>query len=100
VALGPGRGKSARFSAVRRIAARGFRQRRHIVAFRLGALDAPLLAAELGLENPSALRETANLHAWLRLMRYGTPLDPRPIQMLPLPLQTTGRSSLAPERVI
>ena len=62
-----------------------------IVAFRLGALDAPLLAAELGLENPRALRETANLHAWLRLMRDGTPLDPHLIQMLPLPAQTAGR---------
>jgi hypothetical protein len=37
------------------------------------------------------LRETANLHAWLRLMRDGTPLDPHPIQMLPLLAQTAGR---------
>jgi hypothetical protein len=62
-----------------------------IVAFRLGALDAPILAAELGLESPRALRETANLHAWLRLMRDGMPLEPHPIGMLPLPPNTTGR---------
>ena len=56
-----------------------------IVAFRVGAIDAPMLAAELGLESPARLRETANLHAWLRLMRDGTPLEPHPISMLPLP---------------
>ena len=62
-----------------------------IVVFRVGALDAPILAAELGLESPRALRETPNLHAWLRLMRDGTPLEPHPIEMLPLPPDTGGR---------
>jgi DNA helicase HerA-like ATPase len=51
-----------------------------IVAFRVGALDAPLLAGELGMQSPRALRETRNFQAWLRLMRNGAPLEPRLIQ--------------------
>ncbi len=62
-----------------------------IVAFRLGALDAPMLAAELGMESPRTLRETSNLHAWLRLMRDGAPLEPHFIEMLPRPPRTTDR---------
>src|SRR5208337_992160 len=54
-----------------------------IVAFRVGAIDAPLLAAELGLESHHALRETSNFHAWLRLMHNGTPLDPHLIETFP-----------------
>ncbi len=54
-----------------------------IVAFRVGAIDAPLLAAELGIETHHALRETNNFHAWLRLMHNGTPLDPHLIQTFP-----------------
>jgi hypothetical protein len=42
-----------------------------IVAFRVGALGAPMLAAELGMPGSRALRETNNYHAWLRLMRDG-----------------------------
>ncbi len=54
-----------------------------IVAFRVGAIDAPMLAAELGMEGHRALRETNNFHAWLRLMHNGTPLDPHLIETLP-----------------
>jgi Type IV secretion-system coupling protein DNA-binding domain len=54
-----------------------------IVAFRVGAIDAPMLAAELGMESPYPLRETNNFRAWLRLMREGTPLDPHLIDTLP-----------------
>ena len=54
-----------------------------IVAFRVGALDAPMLAAELGMPSPRALRETSNFHAWLRMMRDGAPLEPRLIRTLP-----------------
>ena len=54
-----------------------------IVAFRVGAIDAPMLAAELGMESHHALRETNNFRAWLRLMRDGTPLDPHLIETLP-----------------
>ena len=56
-----------------------------IIAFRTGAQDAPILAAELGLQNRLALRETNNFHAWLRLMRDGIPLEPRMIKMLTPP---------------
>ena len=54
-----------------------------IVAFRVGAIDAPVLAAELGMESHHPLRETNNFRAWLRLMRDGTPLDPHLIETLP-----------------
>ena len=54
-----------------------------IVAFRVGAIDAPMLAAELGMPSPRALRQTNNFHAWLRLMRDGAPLDPLIMRTLP-----------------
>lgn len=54
-----------------------------IVAFRVGAIDAPVLAAELGMESHHPLRETNNFRAWLRLMRDGVPLDPHLIETLP-----------------
>jgi hypothetical protein len=62
-----------------------------IVAFRLGAIDAPIVAAELGMESPRTLGETSNLRAWVRLMRDGAPLEPHFIEMLPLPARTPGR---------
>lgn len=46
------------------------------IAFRLGAHDAPVMAAEFGLENPQALCDTANFFAWARLLRNGFPGDP------------------------
>jgi hypothetical protein len=54
-----------------------------IVAFRVGAIDAPMLATELGMESPYTLRETNNFRAWVRLLREGTPLEPHLIEMLP-----------------
>jgi Type IV secretion-system coupling protein DNA-binding domain/TraM recognition site of TraD and TraG len=60
-----------------------------IIAFRIGAQDAPMLAAELGLHSPRTLRETNNFHAWLRLMRDGMPMEPRLIRMLPPPTSGT-----------
>ncbi len=50
-----------------------------LVCFRVGAEDAPLLAAELGLGNPSTLVEIANHHAWTKFTVNGLPTDPRPI---------------------
>lgn len=58
-----------------------------IVAFRIGAQDAPAIAAELGLQGPRALRETNNFHAWLRLMREGSPREPHLIRTFPPPPQ-------------
>jgi hypothetical protein len=45
-----------------------------LIAFRVGALDAKRLAAELGMGNPSVLTQTNNHHAWIRLMHHGAPL--------------------------
>jgi len=62
-----------------------------IVAFRVGAIDAPTIAAELGMQNARALRETNNYRAWLRLMYNGIPLEPHLIWTLPPPLITPVR---------
>jgi len=56
-----------------------------IVAFRIGAQDAPMIAAELGMQSPRPLRETNNFHAWLRLMRDGSPREASIIATLPPP---------------
>lgn len=54
-----------------------------IVAFRIGAEDAPLIANELGIENSAALTETANFAAWTKLMRGGVPADARLLSTQP-----------------
>src|SRR5206468_11593514 len=56
-----------------------------LIAFRVGALDAKKLTGELGLSNPSTLTQTNNYRAWIRLMRYGAPIEPRLIQTYPPP---------------
>jgi type IV secretory pathway TraG/TraD family ATPase VirD4 len=56
-----------------------------IVAFRVGAQDASKVAAELGMANHRALRETSNFQAWLRLMHDGVPGNARLIHTLPPP---------------
>jgi type IV secretory pathway TraG/TraD family ATPase VirD4 len=56
-----------------------------IIAFRTGAQDAPILAAELGLQNRLTLRETSNFHAWARIMRAGIPMEPRLIRTIAPP---------------
>lgn len=62
-----------------------------IVAFRLGAIDAPIVAAEIGIDNHRTLRETSNLRAWVRLMRDGAPMEPHYLEMLPHPEQSPSR---------
>jgi hypothetical protein len=47
-----------------------------IAAFRIGAEDAPLLADELGIESASALTETSNFAAWIKLTHGGTISEP------------------------
>jgi hypothetical protein len=72
-----------------------------ILAFRLGAEDAPLIANELGIQSPSALTDTANFSAWAKLTRNGVPDEPRRIDtQLPDPslsgrLQAVRRRSWA-----
>lgn len=56
-----------------------------LIAFRVGAMDAKRLAAELGLPGSSTLSQTSNRHAWVKLMRDGSPLEPRLIKTLDLP---------------
>jgi type IV secretory pathway TraG/TraD family ATPase VirD4 len=51
-----------------------------LIAFRVGALDAKRLAAELGIPSPSTLTQTNNYQAWTKLMRHGAPIEPRLIQ--------------------
>jgi hypothetical protein len=52
-----------------------------IIACRTGATDAPILAEQIGLGGPSALRDLQNFHAWARLSKYGNPSSPLPIQL-------------------
>lgn len=47
-----------------------------IIAFRTGADDAVVLAAEFGITSPGAFTDLPNFQAWARLMRDGTPTDP------------------------
>jgi hypothetical protein len=54
-----------------------------IVAFRIGAEDAPLIAQELGVQSQSALTDTSNFSAWIKLVRDGVPTDARSIDTLP-----------------
>jgi hypothetical protein len=60
---------------------------RKMIAFRLGAEDAPIIAAELGLAAPSALTDLANFEAWTRV---GGPYNSELIRMPP-PRPTRGR---------
>ncbi len=62
-----------------------------ILAFRLGAEDAPLIANELGIESPSALTDTANFSAWAKLTRYGVPGEPRRVDTLLPDPSNSGR---------
>jgi hypothetical protein len=45
------------------------------VVFRIGAQDADLLAAELGIENARTLADTGNFSAWTKLLLRGTPTE-------------------------
>jgi hypothetical protein len=60
------------------------------IAFRVGARDAPLLASELGLDNPKALKDLANFEAWVKTIENGQPGSPKLIRTLP-PTGTLGR---------
>lgn len=54
-----------------------------LLAFRLGAEDAPLIADELGLANPLALTDTENFAAWIKLMYRDSPTDRHRLKTLP-----------------
>lgn len=46
------------------------------IIFRVGAYDAKVMAAELGIENEQTLCETRNFSAWVKLLQNGNPSDP------------------------
>jgi hypothetical protein len=56
-----------------------------LVVFRVGAHDAKRLVGELGMNNPATLTQTNNYQAWIKLMRGGSPLEPRVIDTLAPP---------------
>jgi hypothetical protein len=62
-----------------------------LIAFRIGAEDAPLIADELGIPNHNALAETSNFAAWIKLMYNDSPTDARYMRTLPPPSTTSGR---------
>jgi hypothetical protein len=45
------------------------------IVFRVGAYDAKVMAAELGIENAQALSDTGNFQAWVKLLQNGVPTD-------------------------
>ena len=62
-----------------------------LIAFRLGAEDAPLIAAELGHSNHEALTDTPNFAAWIKLMYGDSPTGARYMKTLPPPATASGR---------
>lgn len=62
-----------------------------LIAFRLGAEDAPLIAEEIGHRNHDALTNTQNFAAWIRLMYEDSPSDAHYMRTLPPPATTFGR---------
>jgi hypothetical protein len=62
-----------------------------LIAFRLGAEDAPLIGDELGHHNHAALSDTPNFAAWIKLMYNDSPTDARYMNTLPPPSITSGR---------
>ena len=69
-----------------------------MLAFRIGAEDAPLIARELGIESPSALTDTANFAAWAKLMRNANPGNPLRIDTCSPETASTGRLSAVKQR--
>ena len=53
-----------------------------LIAFRIGAEDAEVLAPELGIEHALTLTDTANFSAWAKLMSRNAPTDAMPIRTL------------------
>jgi hypothetical protein len=62
-----------------------------LIAFRLGAEDAPLIADELGLHNHEALTDTPNFATWIKLMYGDSPTGAHYMKTLPALSTTFGR---------
>ena len=67
-----------------------------ILACRTGAVDAPILAEQIGLGGADALLDLPNFAGWGRLLKNGVPTSPLRLGLFPAP--TTRRSS--PHRLI
>ena len=50
------------------------------IVFRIGAQDAEVMAAELGIENVHTLCDTRNFSAWVKLLQDGNPTDAFPLE--------------------
>ena len=58
----------------------------NFAVFRIGAQDADVMAAELGIENARTLSDTSNFAAWAKLLQYGNPTDAFVLQtQVPVP---------------
>jgi hypothetical protein len=47
----------------------------NFIVFRIGAHDAEIMSAELGIDNARALSDARNFTAWAKLLQYGNPTD-------------------------
>lgn len=56
-----------------------------LLAFRIGARDAEVLAPEFGVSAPQAFTDLPNHQAWARLIRDGTPTDAMRLSFAPPP---------------
>jgi hypothetical protein len=57
-----------------------------IIACRAGAVDAPILAEQIGVGGPDALLDLPNFAAWARLLRYGQPSSPIRLDLCRAPI--------------
>lgn len=64
----------------------------NVIAFRLGAEDAPLMAAHIGLANPNALMDLPNYATWSRFLTGGGPTGPIHLETFPPPAPRHGRT--------
>ncbi|MEQ1718769.1 MAG: DUF87 domain-containing protein [Hyphomicrobium sp.] len=64
-----------------------------LVSFRIGAEDAPAIAADLGIESATALTDLANFKAWARLMQNGDPSDTTRIATVYPEIMHSGRAA-------
>lgn len=62
------------------------------IVFRIGANDASVMAAELGIDNAQTLSDTRNFSAWAKLLRAGNPSDPLMLDTIWPEPPATGRA--------
>jgi energy-coupling factor transporter ATP-binding protein EcfA2 len=62
-----------------------------LIAFRIGAEDAPLIAGELGLPNPQVLTDSPNFTARIKLLYHDSPTQAHHMRTAPPSSSLTGR---------